>query len=148
MNEQLVISKPPRGTKRFEIQAVPVPKPRQTRRDKWQQRPNVMRYRAWADVARASAPIGIDDPENTKNGIVLSVIFYLPMPSSWSQKKRDQMKGTKHLSKPDLSNYVKAIEDSLFPNSDSMVWRYNNCQKLWDDGLGPRTVVELCDEYA
>jgi len=35
----------------------PVGKPRMTRKDKWAQRPCVLRYREWADRARAAAGI-------------------------------------------------------------------------------------------
>jgi len=37
-----------------EYKITPVPKPRQTRSDKWKQRPCVMRYRAFADEVRAA----------------------------------------------------------------------------------------------
>ncbi len=57
----------------------PVGKPRMTRRDKWKQRPPVMRYRMFCDEARLH---GIQLPENGAH-----VTFVLPMPKTWSKKK-------------------------------------------------------------
>lgn len=72
----------------------PVPKPRQTRADKWKQRPAVMRYREFADQVRAA---GITLPD-----CGALVTFYIPMPKSWSKKKRARADGTPHQSKPDV----------------------------------------------
>jgi len=41
------------------------------------------------------------------------VIFYLPMPKSWSEKKKKQYLGKPHKSRPDLDNLIKAVMDSL-----------------------------------
>ena len=45
------------------------------------------------------------------SGLILTVIFYMPMPSSWSDKKRQQMVGKHHISRPDISNMIKFMED-------------------------------------
>jgi Holliday junction resolvase RusA-like endonuclease len=83
----------------------PVPKPRMTQRDKWQQRPAVLRYRAFCDQVRA---LGIElRPTGDR------VIFLLPMPVSWSAKKRDSMLGKPHQGKPDCDNLIKALGDAL-----------------------------------
>lgn len=58
----------------------PVGKPRMTRRDKWKQRPPVMRYRMFCDEARLH---DIQVPENGAH-----ITFVLPMPKSWSKKTR------------------------------------------------------------
>lgn len=63
----------------------PVGKPRMTRRDKWKQRQPVMRYRMFCDEARLH---GIRVPENGAH-----ITFVLPMPQSWSKKKRTAMDG-------------------------------------------------------
>lgn len=41
----------------------------------------------------------------------LEVNFYMPMPASWSAKKKEAMAGKLHMSKPDFSNLLKYIED-------------------------------------
>lgn len=43
----------------------------------------------------------------------LSVTFYIPVPSSWSQKKKNAHHGLLHQSKPDIDNCTKAFLDSL-----------------------------------
>ena len=60
----------------MKIDITPVPKPRQTRSDKWRTRPPVMRYRAFADEIRLR--IGSID----LNGYAIT--FGMPMPKSWS----------------------------------------------------------------
>jgi Holliday junction resolvase RusA-like endonuclease len=43
----------------------------------------------------------------------LSVTFYIPVPQSWSQKKKTAHHGLLHQSKPDLDNCAKAFFDGL-----------------------------------
>lgn len=45
--------------------------------------------------------------------IKMTVQFNIPMPKSWSIKKREKMKGRPHSQVPDLDNLVKGIKDSL-----------------------------------
>lgn len=51
---------------------------------------------------------------------VLNLVFHMPIPKSWSQKKRAQAIGgeIRHTSKPDLDNLIKAIKDGL----NGIVW--------------------------
>jgi len=104
------------------IDIKPVPKPRMTRADKWKKRPAVMRYRAFCDELRSKF-----SPEAPETPIVL--IFNLPMPKSWSKKKKIAMDGKPHLQRPDLDNLEKAWNDALH-KEDSAVW---NCwsRKFW-----------------
>lgn len=67
---------------------LPMGKPRMTRADKWKKRPEVMRYRAFCDHVRL---LGIYMPESNSH-----VTFVLPMPNSWSKKKRAEMNGQPH----------------------------------------------------
>lgn len=97
---------------------------RQSRRDAWDPSPAVARYRAYRDELRLK--IG-----KFKLGPELPFIrFYLPMPKSWSQKKRTEMGGQPHQSKPDLDNLIKAFKDALAVE-DAHVWRYAGAEKLW-----------------
>jgi Holliday junction resolvase RusA-like endonuclease len=108
----------------------PVGKPRQTRADKWKRRPEVMRYRAFADECRLR---GIRVPVAGAK-----VTFVLPMPESWSKKKRLEMNGQPHQQRPDVDNLTKAILDAVFPD-DSCVWDIH-CRKLW--GVSGLIVIE------
>lgn len=64
-----------------------------------------MRYFAFRDEVRAS-------------GMTLSdgctIIFHMPMPKSWSKKKRDAMRGEYHRQKIDVDNAIKAVLDALY----------------------------------
>lgn len=103
----------------------PIAKPRMTRRDKWKQRPCVMRYRAFKDAVREQFSGELDG--------VLAVTFHLPMPPSWPRTKRDRMRGMPHQQKPDADNLVKGLLDALLVD-DASVWHID-AQKLWaDDG--------------
>ncbi|AMO48870.1 Endodeoxyribonuclease RusA [Enterobacter sp. FY-07] len=94
-----------------------------TRSDKWKKRPEVLRYRAFCDEVRAR---GVILPESGSH-----ITFILPMPQSWSKKKRAEMNGKPHKSKPDKDNLEKALLDALFED-DSHVWD-SRVTKLWGE---------------
>ena len=107
------------------LKITPVPKPRMTQSDRWKKRPCVVRYRAFADELRILAA--------QNNYIVknpLSVTFVLPMPKSWSKKKKLEMDGKPHTQTPDLDNLLKAFQDVLLKD-DSGVHTYKNVRKIW-----------------
>src|SRR5690554_3514466 len=91
----------------------PMGKPRMTQRDKWKQRPEVMRYRAFRDEVRIR---GVKLPESGYH-----LTFVLPMPKSWSKKKRDAMRGAPHQQRPDKDNLEKALLDAIF-EEDARIW--------------------------
>lgn len=103
----------------------PVPKPRQTRADKWQKRPAVVRYRAFADECRAAC---IQVPEQGAH-----VVFHLPMPASWSKKKKAEMIGQPHQQKPDVDNLQKALMDAVLAD-DSGVWDIRTTKRWAETG--------------
>ncbi len=112
---------------RFIFIADPIGKPRQTQSDKWKKRPSVMRYRAYADKMREQgAKIGYMPNPN-----VLNAEFHIKMPESWSEKKKNEMLGKPHTSKPDLDNLEKSIGD-IFLKKDSTI-HTNNTKKIWSD---------------
>ena len=91
-------------SRQFDI--VPVPKPRQTRADKYLKRAPVMKYRAFADECRLKmAGVQVDGR---------TIIFHLPMPKSWPKRKRDDMDGMHHRQRPDIDNLCKALLDALY----------------------------------
>jgi Holliday junction resolvase RusA-like endonuclease len=59
----------------------------------------------------------------------LDIIFYLPMPKSWSKKKRTEMNGTYHDQKPDVDNLAKAFMDA-FGSEDKHV-AILHAEKYW-----------------
>ena len=62
---------------------------------------------------------------------ILDVDFYIPMPESWSKKKKESMCGKPHQNKPDLDNILKFIMDTLLPEGDQNVHTIV-AKKLWD----------------
>jgi len=76
----------------------------------------------------------------------LIATFYMPMPKSWSERKRKEHVGHPHASRPDIDNIFKFYADcatGVIYKDDSMITSIS-CRKLWD--LNPRTeltIVEL-----
>lgn len=118
------------------VKGTPIPAPRQSGRDAFKPRPCVIRYRDWRDTVRAQTPKDLtNEPSRVK------VIFYLPFPKTYSQKKRAALRGQPHRLKPDHDNLGKALMDALFDN-DQMIWD-GHYVKYWDDGNGARAVVMI-----
>lgn len=101
----------------------PLGKPRMTQRDKFQKRPEVLRYRAFCDEVRLR---GV-----TLHAAGCHITFVLPMPESWSKKKRAELVGRPHLQKPDVDNMFKALMDAVFKD-DSAVWDAR-ITKIWGE---------------
>lgn len=100
----------------------PVPKPRMTKSDRWKQRPAVLRYWEYCDNLREA----VGDWEVPPR---LSLVFHVPMPKSWSKKKKAEMDGKPHQQTPDIDNYEKAFLDALCEN-DAYVYDLRG-QKYW-----------------
>lgn len=48
-----------------------------------------------------------------KEALELTVTLRIPIPKSYSKKKKEQMKDQLHIRRPDGSNYFKFVEDAL-----------------------------------
>lgn len=123
----------------------PISKPRMVASDRWKKRPVVLRYRAWADEMRRIAK-----DQDFVLGERFIAIFQMPMPESWSKKKKLEMDGKPHRNRKDLDNMQKALMDVLlvedssvymsvglkFWSSESMIRVYNlhatKTQTLYD----------------
>jgi Holliday junction resolvase RusA-like endonuclease len=103
----------------------PIGKPRMTSSDKWKKRPATDRYWEMKDRLKLIA--------KGKNFVIpesgFHIIAYLPMPDSWSKKKKEEMDGKPHKAKPDGDNICKAIFDSLC-EEDSYIWDFR-MTKYW-----------------
>ena len=99
----------------------PVAKPRMTRSDKWKKRPATTKYWEFKDRVRE---LGI----TVENGD--AIIFYVPMPPSWSKKKRVAHDGLGKESVPDVDNYLKALLDAVH-DEDSHIWHLRDLKKIW-----------------
>jgi Holliday junction resolvase RusA-like endonuclease len=108
------------------ISIKPIGKPRMTQRDKWSQRPAVLRYHAFCDELRlrykGTLPTRVE------------LTFYIPMSDSWSKRRKENQRGTPHQMKPDIDNLVKATLDAL-SLEDSYIWEIH-AAKFWTDSSG------------
>lgn len=93
-----------------------------TQRDKWSERPCVMKYWAFKDEVLLN---NVEVPESGSK-----VIFRVPMPKSWSKKKKAEMVGKPHQQKPDVDNLLKALLDAIY-DDDAHIWDIH-AVKLWD----------------
>lgn len=94
-----------------------------TKSDKWKKRDCVQRYWQFKDECRVS------DVQLPACGA--RITFHMPMPKSWSRKKKANMHGKPHQQKPDLDNLLKAVGDALF-DDDSCIWDIS-AKKVWSD---------------
>lgn len=98
----------------------PVAAPRQCRSDRWAPSPQVLRYRAFKDEVRL---------HQVSITAQCAVSFYIPMPPSWSDKKRAEYLGKPHQQKPDIDNLLKALFDAVFED-DAHIWSVD-AEKRW-----------------
>lgn len=109
-----------------EYAITPVPKPRMTQRDKWQKRPAVVRYRDFCNQCRELA-VNVPD-------FGAHVRFIMPMPNSWSAKKKAEMAGQPHQQRPDLDNLLKALFDAT-RKEDSGIYSISASKEWGDTGM-------------
>ena len=107
------------------LNIVPVAKPRMTQSDKWKKRPATDKYWKFKDDLKMLCFLCRWKPKDD-----LDVKFVIPMPISWSKKKRLKMNGQPHKQRPDLDNLIKAFKDALLIE-DSHVHTYHNMKKVW-----------------
>lgn len=111
------------------LPVTPVAYVRTTRNAKWKPKPSLQRYWQYRDAIRAS---GVAYEEGNL------VTFHLPMPKSWSGKKRQQMLGKPHRQKPDLDNLIKGLLDAIHykADTDDSVISCIMARKIWSDQGG------------
>jgi Holliday junction resolvase RusA-like endonuclease len=115
--------------------AIPMGKPRATQSDKWKtnpnhpdinkrQRPAITRYLDYKNKLLVHAlQMKFEMPE------YLDAVYFIPMPNSWSEKKKKEMNGLKMQVKPDTDNITKGIKD-IFCKNDSHIW-WERAEKRW-----------------
>ena len=107
----------------------PCPAPRMVNSDRWNPSKAASRYFGFRNHLRSLANIqGLDGLPCTLN----TLIFHLPLPASWSKRKKDRMRNTPHQQTPDLDNLCKAFLDALCPR-DSHIHCIESMKKVWND---------------
>lgn len=110
---------------------IPMGAVRMSQSDKWKTNPNhvdpkkrereaVTRYRHFKNVIRKQA----EEMKFELKG-VLEIVFLVPMPSTWSEKKKQRENKKPVKTRPDTDNYVKAFMDAL-SKEDGYVWKINS----------------------
>lgn len=100
---------------------IPCAKPRMTQKDKWSRRPATENYWFFKDEVKK---LGLHLPESGAH-----IIFMMPMPKSWSKKKKLKMVGTPHKQVPDLDNLIKGLGDAVYQD-DSCISDIS-ASKIW-----------------
>lgn len=113
----------------YEFLVIPMGKPRMTQRDKWLNPPRVpiSKYRL---VKKEIEAYALKFNFTLKDDV--NLIFVMPMPSSWSNKKRLTMEGKPHQVKPDIDNMLKAVFDVLCPQGDQSIHSVV-AKKIWGE---------------
>ena len=120
----------------FILNIEPFSKPRMVASDKYKKRACVVKYWANKDVfVREVKRTGL--PE-IKNKITL-LEFHIPMPKSWSEKKKLQMNGLLHEQRPDIDNLLKAFQDCLL--SEDKCIADVHVRKLWSYNANIRVII-------
>ena len=109
-----------------EYPITPVAKPRMTRADKWRKRPATSKYWHFVDLCKLQR---VEFP-----CFGAHVTFILPMPGSWSKKKKAQMDGKPHMQKPDWDNLGKALSDAIYKD-DSGIYDVHITKRWGRDGM-------------
>lgn len=106
------------------VEIAPLSKPRMTVRDKWLDPPRKCVSAYWRYKDRLKAAIQCDF---TPGRVDLS--FAIPMPKSWSKKKKADMNCKVHTSRPDRDNLDKGFLDALFKEDSTVHSGY--LDKYW-----------------
>lgn len=93
---------------------------RMTQRGKWTS-PAAQRYIAYkGTLSWLLQKRWASEPTECICGI--KITFYMPIPKSWSQKKRKEHEGQLHNKKPDIDNIIKG----LFDAANGIIWKDDN----------------------
>lgn len=91
-----------------------------------QRKKRIQKYNDYkVNISTEAKRIGFVLPE-----IGAGIIFCLPMPKKWSNKKRRLSHGNFHDKRPDLKNLLSAFEDALM-KEDKAIAYYTHLGKRW-----------------
>jgi Holliday junction resolvase RusA-like endonuclease len=132
INEKYVLDN---SRKFYLFDVVPMGGVRMSQSDRWKTNPNhvdpkkrqrkvVTQYFAFKNVLTLQA-----NQMGYELGKYIDALFLIPMPTTWSNKKKEKMNGMPCESKPDTDNLLKAVCDSL-RKSDQDIW-YMKGIKVW-----------------
>lgn len=103
---------------KFLFNVSPMGAVRTTQRQKWVD-PSAKRYNAYKQAIAGSAASQSIVGQPTPAPLALKMVFVMPIPESWSKKKRWDALNKAHMTKPDLDNLIKGCTDAL----NGVVWQ-------------------------
>lgn len=101
---------------------IPMGAPRMVRSDKWRKRPVVLRYFDYRAQLQLQAGTWMPEAHS------MWLVFLIPMPESWTIKKKTEMRYMPHQQKPDKDNLEKGFLDAF--GEDQHIWD-GRVSKLW-----------------
>lgn len=78
--------------------------------------------------------------------LLLDITFFMPIPESWSRKKKEAAFNTPHHSTPDLSNLIKWVEDcatNVIYQDDALIARIIAYKVYSDEPRTEFTIREI-----
>ncbi|MGG4288354.1 RusA family crossover junction endodeoxyribonuclease [Priestia megaterium] len=106
---------------RYHIKIQPMGAVRMTRRGKFVSE-TAQRYLSYKDEIKRQIVKQVKERELMKDEIEVEVMFFMPIPQSWSKKKREAAVLKPHKSKPDIDNLLKGLFDAL----NGLIWKDDN----------------------
>ncbi|CEG29593.1 RusA family crossover junction endodeoxyribonuclease [Bacillus sp. B-jedd] len=94
---------------------------RMTQRGKFTSR-SALKYLGYKDFIKLHVKNGAKGTFFTDGPIEVTITFHMPIPASWSKKRRAAAAGIYHIKKPDADNLVKGVFDSL----NGIIWKDDN----------------------
>lgn len=107
---------------------------RQVGSDAWKPRKCVVNMRMNRDAIRIFA-----QKDKLELDQILHAVYLFEMPAGWSAKKKAEMNGTLHTSKPDTDNLTKNLKDALLKQDQRVaielgikLWSYASATIIFD----------------
>ncbi|HHY74060.1 MAG TPA: RusA family crossover junction endodeoxyribonuclease [Bacillus bacterium] len=85
-------------------------------------KPNAQRYLSYKSFLQISARQQLKSKQPLKGALDVHIVFSMPIPKSWSNKRKCEVVGRYHTKKPDTDNLVKGVFDSL----NKIAWEDDN----------------------
>jgi Holliday junction resolvase RusA-like endonuclease len=82
--------------------------------------------------------------------VMVTVHYHMPMPRSWSKKRKEAQRFAHHIQKPDLDNLVKTVLDAL---NKAAIWQDDaqvasvTASKIWADTGSTEIEIATLSDY-
>ena len=94
----------------LDIDPIPAPRPRLSKFSVY----NTSAYTEYKETIKLMLRKMFYGKDTWHDGAIkIDIDFYIPMPKSWSQKKKEKLINQYHLQKPDKDNFEKPISDCM-----------------------------------